>query len=257
MIEKEKKIIEILLSDEAFNGNKETFKCKFSASNKDIKLVPHCLPSISFEKKKNWVRIDSIDNELLISDIIIEILMHFASKGKIYSDVEFEINPDGSYTSRYWFDEERLYKQDYDLAILRANDFPHAAATNLVNYHFFEIKFKRKFTRIHWTMEVKNGESFFDIYSINKKNQKLPVELQEIGVMFNVEDQMVYFEKFWKYSLLKHYETTNNGILKDVWKPWNKIVISIPPNGYLDENEDIAYYLDDVELEKDFFLRGY
>jgi hypothetical protein len=45
-------------------------------------------------------------------------------------------------------------------------------------------------------------------------------------------------------------------IVPQNWKPWNKIVISIPPNGYLNENEDIAYYLDDVKLEKDFFLRG-
>jgi hypothetical protein len=170
-----------------------------------------------------------------------------------WNTVNFEIKSNGEYQSKYWYDEERVISEKLSIE----NDFPHAAATNLVNYHFFEIKFKRKFTRIHWTMEVKNGESFFDIYSINKKNQKLPVELQEIGVMFNVEDQKVYFEKFWKYSLLKHYEATNNGILKDVWKPWNKIVISIPPNGYLNENEDIMYYLDDVELEKDFFLRGY
>ncbi|MDZ7900418.1 MAG: hypothetical protein U5N85_20625 [Arcicella sp.] len=60
-----------------------------------------------------------------------------------------------------------------------------------------------------------------------------------------------------KNLLLKHYEVTHNGILKDVWKPWNKIVIRIPPNGYLDEKEDIDYYLDDVMLSKDFFLRGY
>lgn len=257
MIDKEKKIIEILLSDEAFNGNKEPFKCKFSASNKDIKLVAHCLPSISFEKKRNWVRIDSIDNELLISDTILGILLHFTEEGKIYSDVEFEINPDGSYTSRYWYDEERLNKQEYDLAMLRANDFPHAAATNLVNYHFFDVKFKRKFTRIHWTMEVNNGEAFFEVYSINIKNQQLPIDISVNGTqLYLIDDKSLYFEEFWKNQLLKHYQVTNNGILKDVWKPWNKIIISIPPNGYLNENEDIAYYLDDVELEKDFFLRG-
>jgi hypothetical protein len=110
-----------------------------------------------------------------------------------------------------------------------------------VNYHFFEIKFKRKFNRIHWTFEVRNGEALFDIYSVNSKNQKLPVELKEMGVMFNVGDDLVYFEKYWKSRLLNHYEETHNGILKDVWQPWNKIVIRIPPNGYLDEKEDIDY----------------
>jgi hypothetical protein len=82
-------------------------------------------------------------------------------------------------------------------------------------------------------------------------------KLQEMGVLFDIGDQMIYFEKYWKSQLLKHYEVTHNGILKDIWKPWNKIVMRIPPNGYLDEKEDIDYYLDDVLLSKDFFLRGY
>ena len=107
-------------------------------------------------------------------------------------------------------------------------------------------------------MEVKNGEASLEVYSINKKNQKLPIDLSINGTqLYKVNDKSLYFEEFWKYKLLEHYELTNNGILKDVWKPWNKIVIQIPPNGYLDEKEDVDYYLDDVLLSKDFFLRGY
>jgi len=33
--------------------------------------------------------------------------------------------------------------------------------------------------------------------------------------------------------------------------------VSVPPSGYLNELEDIHYYLDELELEKDFFLERY
>ena len=181
-----------------------------------------------------------------VGSLIQKILLHFASEGRLYSDVEFEINPDGSYTSRYWFDEERLYKEEYDSAMLVAKDFPHAEANSLVNHQLaYKQKFKRKFERIVLTYWIENELPYFELYSFNKKNQKLPIELDDEYIKNTNE------------ILKKHYESTNNGILKDVWKPWNRIIISIPPNGYLNENEDIEYYLDDVKLEKDFFLRGY
>ena len=113
---------------------------------------------------------------------------------------------------------------------------------SLVNHQLAcRQKFKRKFERIIWILWIKDELPYFDLYSINKKNQKFQIDLFE------------YYEDLCNKDLLEHYEVTNNGILKDVWKPWNKIVISIPPNGYLNENEYIAYYLDDVELEKYFF----
>ena len=80
-------------------------------------------------------------------------------------------------------------------------------------------------------MEVKNGEAFFEIYSINKKKQQLPIDLSvNVTQLYLLDDKSLYFEGFWKYKLLEHYEVTHNGILKDVWKPWNKIVLSIPPD---------------------------
>ena len=255
-LQKESEIVTTLLNDNAVKEKLHSIQYKCDIG-RDLNQKPY--QDIVFLKgTKEGSFFISYETTIEVGNFLQEILLHFAKEDKIYSDIEFEINPDGSYTSRYWFDEERLYKEEYNLAILRAKDFPHAAANGLVNYHFFEIKFKRKFTRIHWIFEVKNGEAFFDIYSINQRNQILPIELEATGVTpFNIGSEIVYFDKFWKYNLLEHYEATNNGILKDVWKPWNKIFISIPPNSYLNENEDIAYYLDDVKLEKDFFLRGY
>lgn len=203
------------------------------------------------------------DKKIAPNSEVYDILISFLEK-KYQEEINNEANrwntytlkiqPNGQCDSIYWYDLDT----DKHYKLQSAKDFPHAAATNLVNYHFFDTKFKRKFTRIHWTMEVKNGEAFFEVYSINEKNKQLPIDVSVKGTqLYQGDSKSLYFEGFWKYKLLEHYEATHNGILKDVWKPWNKIVINIPPNGYLNENEDIAYYLDDVELEKDFFLRGY
>lgn len=159
-----------------------------------------------------------------------------------WNTVTFEIESDGKYECKFWNNTEKIKADE----LITAKDFPHAMANHLVNHYLFvNVKFKRKFEKIIWTFWVKDGLPYFELYSINKKNQKFQIDLLE------------YYEDSCKKALSEHYEATNNGILKDVWKPWNKIVVSIPPNGYLDENEDIAYYLDDVKLEKDFFLRGY
>ena len=213
---------------------------------------------------KNDSLIDvSLDDFMEMYDLLIDDFQKYFSELHLnnnhynlpeWNTVHFEIESNGEYLSKYWYDAERVISEKVSIE----KDFPHAAATNLVNYHFFDIKFKRKFTRIHWTMEVKNGEAFFEVCSINKKNQLLSIDVSVNGTqLYRVDGKSLYFGGFWKYKLLEHYEATNNGILKDVWKPWNKIVIRIPPNGYLDEKEDIDYYLDDVLLSKDFFLRGY
>jgi len=47
------------------------------------------------------------------------------------------------------------------------------------HYLFATVKFKRKFERIIWTFWVKDGLPYFDLYSINKKDQKLPIELDD------------------------------------------------------------------------------
>ena len=112
------------------------------------------------------------------SEKMSKILLHYADEGKIYSDVEFEINPDGSYTSRYWFDEERFYKEEYDSAMLTAKDFSHAEVNSLVNHQLaYKQKFKRKFERVVITYWIKDGLPHFELYSINKKSQKLPTNL--------------------------------------------------------------------------------
>ena len=85
------------------------------------------------------------------------------------------------------------------------------------HYLFATVKFKRKFERIIWTFWVKDGLPYFDLYFINKKDQKLPIELDD------------KYSEYAKKTLLHHYEVTQNSILKDIWKPWNKIILSIPP----------------------------
>jgi hypothetical protein len=244
MKEIEQEIVKILLNDDKVRKQSQPIYY-WCDTVMDLSIVPY-QKIVFLNKKKEGAFLMSIKSAEEIGDLIQKTLLYFRSEGKIYSDVEFEINPDRSYTSRYWFDEARLYKEEYDSAMLTAKDFPHAEANSLVNHQLaYKQKFKRKFERIVLTYWIENELPHFELYSINKKNQKLPIELDDEYIK-NTND-----------ILKKHYEVTNNGILKDVWKPWNKIILSIPPNGYLNENEDIEYYLDDVKLEKDFFLRGY
>ncbi|NBA78975.1 hypothetical protein GOQ04_25745, partial [Emticicia sp. ODNR4P] len=42
-----------------------------------------------------------------------ELLIYKANHGEIYSDVLITLYPDGSYQFKYWFDEERLYKEEF------------------------------------------------------------------------------------------------------------------------------------------------
>ncbi len=243
MQEIEQEIVKILLNDEEVIKQSHPIYY-WCTSGRDLSKIPPFQNIAFLNKDKEGGFFIEVATE--VGNLILRAFLQYASEGKTYSDVEFEINPDGSYTSRYWFDEERLYNQEHDLAILRAKGFPHSMANHLVNHQLAYLQtFKRKFERIIWTFWIKDDLPHFELFSINKKNQKLPIELEE------------QYSKTTADFLFQHYEATNNDILKDVWKPWNKIVISIPPNEYLNENEDIEYYLDDIKLEKDFFLRGY
>ncbi|PAC24946.1 hypothetical protein [Flectobacillus sp. BAB-3569] len=105
------------------------------------------------------------------------------------------------------------------------------------------------------TFEIKEGEPFVDYYLVNEKGQHKPVyDSNKVAKYGDIISKNISMVKAW---LKEHYERTNHGILKDVWKPWNKIVVSVPPSGYLNELEDIHYYLDELELGKDFFLERY
>ena len=244
MKQAEKEIIRTLINDEEVKKQSQPIYY-WCDTGRDLNKLPY-QKIVFLNKRKEGAFLMTIESAEEVGGLIQKMLLNFASEGKIYSDVEFEINLDGSYTSRYWFDEERLYEEEYNGALRNAKDFNHAMANYLINHQLSYLqKFKRKFERIVWIFWVENELPFYELYSINKKNQKIHIELEK------------KYDKTVKELILGHYEVTNNGILKDVWKPWSKIVIRIPPNGYLDEKEDIDYYLDDVLLSKDFFLRGY
>ncbi|PAC31116.1 hypothetical protein [Flectobacillus sp. BAB-3569] len=193
----------------------------------------------------------SWDYELAIK----EVLIHKANHGEPYSDVLITLFTDGSYEFKYWYDEERIYKQEYESALRRSKDFPHAMAKALVFYHLAEVNFKKKYERIIMTFEIKEGEPFVDYYLVNEKGQHKPV--YDSNKVAKYEETITRNTSNVKTWLKEHYERTNHGILKDIWKPWNKIVVSVPPSGYLNQLEDIHYYLDELELEKDFFLERY
>jgi hypothetical protein len=128
MQEIENKIVKILLKDgEVIKQSLPIYyQC---SSGRDLSIIPPYQNIVFLNKKKEGGFFISIETTTEVSDLILNIFLQYIEQGKIYSDVEFEINPDGSYTSRYWFDEERLYKEEYGSAMRSAKDFPHAAAT--------------------------------------------------------------------------------------------------------------------------------
>ncbi|MGX7690558.1 hypothetical protein ACWA1C_25560, partial [Flectobacillus roseus] len=53
-----------------------------------------------------------------------ELLINQFNNGNSYSDIMVTLYPDGNYEFKYWYDEERIYKQEYDVGMLRSKDFP-------------------------------------------------------------------------------------------------------------------------------------
>lgn len=201
----------------------------------------------------------AVKNDLIVErySVLKELFMYKANCGEIYSDLQITVYPDGNSKYKYWFDEERLMKQEYERELSNAKDFPHAFSKYLVFYDLDSIKFRKNFKQIIVILEIKNGIPLIDVHFINGRNQVKSLFDVEVNTSPSYREAVEKIVTTAKGHLLKHYEATHTGIIKEMWKPWNKIVVSVPPSGYLNEYEDIHYYMDEVELEKDFFLEGY
>lgn len=254
-ITEQEKRIESLCRNDLYEENKNQVIKIWFCAERDIR-VPNASAYLYFYDEALINIIDTKEDAFMdYYDALKELLIYRANHGEPYSDVLITLFTDGSYEFKYWYDEERIYKQEYESALRRSKDFPHAMAKALVFYHLAEVNFKKKYESIIMTFEIKEGEPFVDYYFINEKGQHKPV--YDSNKVAKYEETITRNTTNVKTWLKEHYERTNFGILKDIWKPWNKIVVSVPPSGYLNELEDIHYYLDDVELEKDFFLEGY
>ncbi|PAC31120.1 hypothetical protein [Flectobacillus sp. BAB-3569] len=254
-ITEQEKRIESLCRKDLYEDNKNQLIKVWFCAERDIR-VPNARAYLYFYDESLSNIIDS-NREAFMEyyDALKELLIYKAQHGELYSDIVITLHPNGNYEFRYWFNEERIIKEEYESAMLRSTDFPHAMAKALVFYDLAEVNFKKKYESIIMTFEIKEGEPFVDYYLVNEKGQHKPVyDSNKVAKYGDIISKNISMVKAW---LKEHYERTNHGILKDVWKPWNKIVVSVPPSGYLNELEDIHYYLDELELEKDFFLERY
>ena len=254
-ITEQEKRIESLCRKDLYEENKNQVIKVWFCAERDIR-VPNARAYLYFYDESLSKIIDR-KREVYMEyyDALKELLIYKAQHGELYSDIVITLHPNGNYEFRYWFNEERIIKEEYESALRRSTDFPHAMAKALVFYDLAEVNFKKKYESIIMTFEIKEGEPFVDYYLVNEKGQHKPVyDSNKVAKYSDIISKNISMVKAW---LKEHYERTNHGILKDVWKPWNKIVVSVPPSGYLNELEDIHYYLDEVELEKDFFLKGY
>lgn len=189
-------------------------------------------------------------------DELKELLIYKADHGEIYSDILITLYPDGSYQFKYWFDEERFYKEEFKMAALLSQRFPHIVADDLLDYQLPEINFKKKYAKIIMTLEIRAGEPAVDLHYKNGRNQVKPVFDFINNTSQSYQDSVENVLTVLKEGILEQYNVTH-GIMKEFWEPWNKIIIEVPPSGILNELEDIHYYLDDKPLDKKYFTRGY
>ena len=75
------------------------------------------------------------------------------------------------------------------------------------HYLFATVKFKRKFERIIWTFWVKDGLPYFDLYFINKKDQKLPIELDDEYSEYAKKNTFTSLRSYSKQHSKRHLET--------------------------------------------------
>lgn len=184
-----------------------------------------------------------------------ELLIYKANHGEIYSDILITLYPDGSYQFKYWFDEERLYKEEFNQAATFSQRYPHNIADDLLDFYLPDINFKKKYAKIIMTLEIRAGEPVVDLRYRNGRNQIKPVFDFMDNTDQSYQDSVENVLTVLKEGILEQYNVTH-GIMKEFWEPWNKIIIEVPPSGILNELEDIHYYLDDKPLDKKYFTRG-
>ena len=251
---KERQIAEFCRKDLLEENQNQVIKV-YCQTGRDVKNIRTSIGIYFYDESLSNILGQNFEFFQKYYEEIREILIYKANHGEIYSNLVITLYPNGDYQFEYWFDEERVYKEEFLTAAIGSESFPRTMADCLLSYDLPSINFKKKYAKIIMTLEIKAGEPVVDLRYRNGRNQIKPV--------FNFTDNtgQSYKESVDKIlrltgdSLLHQYNITN-GILKEFWEPWNKIIIEVPPSGILNELEDIHYYLDDKPLDKKYSTRG-
>lgn len=142
-----------------------------------------------------------------------------------YNNVEFKIYPDGSYESRYWWDDEKamadklsreevFYQWLNDRLIL--DIFAFEKEQGLLKYEFYddENHYESSWDEGKFEFSFVKGELSYKIFLEKDGVQReLPIPLKT-NVLKEIKE---------------HYQITNTE-LNTVWEKWNKLTIRSPHN---------------------------
>jgi hypothetical protein len=158
-----------------------------------------------------------------------------------FNRVELEVSKNGVPSIRYLWSEES-FKMD---TLSSARVFPEWINERVMMY-IYEYEFPKGPTDTD-----DDGDPLYvstwdqGVFTFKITNEVIK---NEILLFKGTSSRMINLNlpDYFKEALLKHYEITNNGILKGEWMQWNKLVINSPHNNlpYGERDKYVHYSLE-------------
>ncbi|MDR6563968.1 MULTISPECIES: hypothetical protein [unclassified Arcicella] len=217
-----------LLIDKEFSTASIYFEFSPSASMNFILLINKEITYLSIFNLDDEV-IDSIKKYFKTQFIQFHPSLGFKPDIEKWNKAVFEYFKDETLNTSYVWDQG-LYIKKMKRA---AYNFSHWVQGRLTTMMFEEGGFdKRKWHRATGEFWItNNNEVTFVGRAFNKRNTEHPINI-------NLDSWHV------RESFIEHYEMTNHGLLKEFWKPWNKLTIRVFYDDYFRELEHTDYSLD-------------
>ncbi len=143
-----------------------------------------------------------------------------------FNKVEFEVNRDDSYTVNYHWDEA----EDKDQKFKTAEVFPI-----WLHERFLQFLFEAGYgDNTNWQKGV------FKTHIDKEGKINMSVVLYNRDIPFNADPK---FPNYVYEAILQHHEITNNGLLDDVFKKWDTLIIHSRYTS-VDLEKDVEYHLE-------------
>jgi hypothetical protein len=146
--------------------------------------------------------------------------------GNRFNKVEFEIYKDGTYKANYYWDEA----EDKDQKLKTAELFPI-----WLHERFLQFLFEAGYgDNSNWQKGI------FKTHINKERNINIETTLYNKDIAFSADPK---FPKYVYESVLHHYEITNHGLLSNVFKKWDTLIIHSRYTS-VDLEKDVEYHLE-------------
>lgn len=142
-----------------------------------------------------------------------------------FNKVDLEITPNKTYSVHYTWEDDQFLKDQADTARV----FPHWINERMISI-IYAFEFPNGPTNLDDDGEPvyrKTWDRGVFTYKIENDRVACEIELFKGGVSRRPE---IDLPSDFIDALLEHHKITNNGSLKEKWKPWNKLMIISPNN---------------------------